>query len=124
MLEAVTLLADLYPSAWHYHDVGGHRGREGTQSGPPSPRTNPSFSPLARGGGARPLPGTPAQTVERDWRQAMPRAEPALSLALRAASGPPYLILQRNVELSTANIRRLGLHKTAVHRLDAANLAL
>ena len=35
-----------------------------------------------------------------------------------------YLVLQRNVELSTANIRRLGLHKTAVHRLDAANLAL
>jgi hypothetical protein len=38
-----------------------------------------SFSPLT--GGARPLPNTPAQTVERDWRQAMPRAEPALSLA-------------------------------------------
>jgi len=30
---------------------------------------------------ARPLPDTPDQTVERDWRQAMPRAEPALSLA-------------------------------------------
>ena len=32
------------------------------------------------------------QTVERDWRQAMPRAEPALSLAtlpLLAVVGPP-----------------------------------
>jgi len=38
------------------------------------------FSPLARGEVAQPLPGTPDQTVERDWRQAMPRAEPALSL--------------------------------------------
>jgi len=27
------------------------------------------------------LPDTPDQTVERDWWQAMPRAEPALSLA-------------------------------------------
>ena len=33
-------------------------------------------------GGARPLPDTPNQTVERDWRQAMPRAEPTLSRAL------------------------------------------
>jgi len=30
---------------------------------------------------AQPLPDTPDQTVERDWQQAMPRAEPALSLA-------------------------------------------
>jgi len=30
---------------------------------------------------AQPLPDTPAQTAERDGRQAMPRAEPALSLA-------------------------------------------
>ena len=48
------------------------------------PATCPQESfvfPTCSGGGARPLPDTPAQTVERGWRQAMPRAEPALSRA-------------------------------------------
>ena len=49
------------------------------------PATCPQESlvfPTCGGGGARPLPDTPNQTVERDWRQAMPRAEPTLSRAL------------------------------------------
>jgi len=66
---------------YHRLRIRACRSRTATRSGPPSPRTDPSFSPLARGGGARPLPDTPDQTVERDWRQAMPRAEPALSRA-------------------------------------------
>ena len=60
---------------------GRRRGREGAQSNPPSPPHGSFVFPTCSGGGARPLPDTPDQTVERDWRQAMPRAEPAQSLA-------------------------------------------
>jgi hypothetical protein len=48
--------------SWLLRLWSGRRGREATRSGLPSPRVAD-------------------QTVERDWRQAMPHAEPALSLA-------------------------------------------
>ena len=55
---------------------------------PPIPRCVDLTDPPGRLFGTlfRAQTNTPDQTVERDWRQAMPRAEPALSLALRPLS--------------------------------------
>ena len=58
----------------------------------PSPRTDHSFAPLAAAGVPDLCPTSARvadQTVEWDWRQAPPRAEPALSLAPLCATATP-----------------------------------